>query len=64
MKGKLANGVGSRSDAVYVDLVVTILCVTVCHHVSTGLYHSLSAQRLSERTVHRRLVGVHRSDPA
>jgi len=26
-------------------------CVTVYHHVSTGLYHSLSAQRLSERTV-------------
>jgi len=26
-------------------------CVTVCHHISTGLYRSLSAQRLSERTV-------------
>ena len=26
-------------------------CVTMCHHISTGLYHSLSAQRLSERTV-------------
>jgi len=25
--------------------------VTVCHHISTGLYRSLSAQRLSERTV-------------
>jgi len=24
-------------------------CVTVCHHSSTGLYRSLSAQRLSER---------------
>ena len=27
-------------------------CVTVCHHISTGLYRSLSAQRLSERTVY------------
>jgi len=26
-------------------------CVTVCCHISTGLYRSLSAQRLSERTV-------------
>jgi len=29
-----------------------LVCVTVCHHISTGLYHSLSAQRLSERTVY------------
>ena len=48
MKGKLANGVGSQSNALYVDLVVSIPCVTVCHHSSTGLYRSLSAQRLSE----------------
>ena len=26
-------------------------CVNVCHHNSTGLYGSLSAERLSERTV-------------
>ena len=26
-------------------------CITVCYHSSTGLYRSLSAQRLSERTV-------------
>ena len=64
MKGKLANGVGRQSDAVCVDLVVSILCVTVCHQISTGPYHSLSAQRLSERTVYHRLVGVCKSDPA
>ena len=28
-------------------------CVTVCQHISTGLYRSLSVQRLSERTVER-----------
>ena len=28
-------------------------CVTVCHHISTRLYRSLSAERLSERTVHK-----------
>ena len=28
-----------------------LLCVNVCHHISTGLYHSPSAQRLSKRTV-------------
>jgi len=48
VKGKLANGVGSQSNALYVDLVVSIPCVNVCHHSSTGLYRSLSAQRLSE----------------
>jgi len=26
-------------------------CVTVCHHISAGLYRSLSAQRLSKRAV-------------
>ena len=51
MKGKLANGVGSQSDALYVELVVSTTCVTVCHHSSNGLYRTLSAQRLSERTV-------------
>ena len=27
---------------------VTLPCVTVCHHISAGLYRGLSAQRLSE----------------
>jgi predicted Fe-S protein YdhL (DUF1289 family) len=27
---------------------IPLPCVTVCHHISTGLYRSLSAQRLSE----------------
>ena len=27
-------------------------CGTVCHHISIGLYPSLSAQRLSERTLY------------
>ena len=46
VKGKLANGVGSHSNAVYVDLVVSVPCVTVCRHISTGPYHSLSVQLL------------------
>jgi len=28
-----------------------LLYVTVCHHISDGLYSCLSAQRLSERSV-------------
>ena len=28
-------------------------CITMCHHISTGLHRNLSAQRLSERTVHK-----------
>jgi len=35
------------STSVYTGLP----CINVCHHSSTGLYRSLSAQRLSERTV-------------
>jgi len=34
-----------------------LLCVTVCYHISTGLYHSIRAQRLSKRTVFVHVFG-------
>jgi len=42
--GKVVNWVGNQSKSVYVDLVVSIPCVTVCRHISIGLYRSLSVQ--------------------
>jgi len=37
-------------------------CVTMCHHISTALYHSLSVQRLSKHTVQIYLVYIARTN--
>jgi len=54
VKGKLANGMDITSNTIYkrtANFQLPLPCITVCHHNSTGLYGSLSAQRLSERAL-------------
>jgi hypothetical protein len=55
------KGVGSDVHEHLYRPELPVPCVTVCHHISTGLYHSLSAQRLSERTVYT--IQIYHTDP-